>query len=96
MNKNMRLIDADELYDAMENAAWFDNADRDEVAQELLSNAPIISDVRSGIWVDCAPSIWHKCSECTQNGFSHYDYCPWCGAKMIKAPRKTEASEAET
>lgn len=38
----MRLIDADELFKDFEKSAWFNNADRDDVAEELLLNAPTI------------------------------------------------------
>lgn len=38
----VRPIDASALFEAFERAAWFDNADRDDVAEELLSNAPTI------------------------------------------------------
>lgn len=38
----MRPIDADALFKAFEKAAWFDNADRDDVAEELLLDAPTI------------------------------------------------------
>lgn len=38
----VRPIDASALFEAFERAAWFDNADRDDVAEELLSDAPTI------------------------------------------------------
>lgn len=37
-----RLIDADALFRVMENMPWYDNADRDEVAEELVMDAPTI------------------------------------------------------
>lgn len=36
------LIDADKLFQVMENTGWYNNADRDEVAEELLLNAPTV------------------------------------------------------
>lgn len=44
----MRLIDADALFDAMEKAEWYDNADRDEIAERLIMDAPSIDIVRCG------------------------------------------------
>lgn len=38
----VRPIDASALFEAFERAAWFDNADRDDVAEELLLDAPTI------------------------------------------------------
>ena len=39
----MRLIDADALFLAFENAKWYDNNDRDLVAEDILMDAPTIS-----------------------------------------------------
>ena len=41
-----RLIDADILFDAMEKTEWYDNADRDEIAERLIMDAPTIDIVR--------------------------------------------------
>lgn len=41
----MRLIDADALFKAFEQTAWYDNADRDEVAEEILLQMPTIDAV---------------------------------------------------
>ena len=38
----MRLIDADILFDAMEETEWYNNADRDEIAEPLIMDAPTI------------------------------------------------------
>lgn len=38
----MRLIDADSLFKEMEKRGWHDNADRDDIAEELLLNAPTV------------------------------------------------------
>ncbi len=42
----MRLIDADILFDAMEETEWYNNADRDEIAERLIMDAPSIDIVR--------------------------------------------------
>lgn len=41
-DKHGRLVDADALFDEMEEAGWYNNSDRDEVAEELVMNAPTI------------------------------------------------------
>ena len=40
-----KLIDANVLFNAMENASWHDNRDRDDIAEELVLNAPAIDAV---------------------------------------------------
>lgn len=37
-----RLIDADALFEEYEKTGWFNNADRDEVAEKILIDAPTI------------------------------------------------------
>lgn len=87
----MRLIDADALFKAFENAAWYNNADRDDVAEELLLNAPTIDvePVRHGHWIafnvintkDCSSKIRYMCSKCGRYEDEQEPYCN-CGAKM--------------
>ena len=43
-----RLIDADALFAEMENAGWYVNADRDEVAEALLEQANTIVPAEGG------------------------------------------------
>ena len=52
-----RLIDADKLFDAMEETEWYNNADRDEIAERLIMDAPTIEtkqvkyfDDDEGVW----------------------------------------------
>ena len=52
-----RLIDADKLFDAMEETEWYNNADRDEIAERLIMDAPTIKtkqvkyfDDDEGVW----------------------------------------------
>ena len=87
----MRLIDADALFREMEKAQWYNNADRDEIAEELVLNAPTIEPERKkGKWIvtsefeDCN-SV--KCHQCKVTQVFYYNkpltnYCPNCGAKM--------------
>ena len=37
-----RLIDADALFEEYEKTGWYNNADRDEVAEKILLDAPTI------------------------------------------------------
>ena len=53
----MRPIDADELFHVFEETDWWDNADRDDVAEDLLLKQPT---------VDAIPVI--RCKNCR---FSH-------------------------
>ena len=41
----MRLIDADALFAEFENVDWYNNADRDEIAELLVLQAPTIDAV---------------------------------------------------
>ncbi len=90
----MRCIDADALFREMEKAQWYNNADRDEIAEELVLNAPTIEPQRKkGMWLPDNNSVYEMrfiCSECKESqvvptiGFTKYkpiwDYCPNCGS----------------
>ena len=88
----MRLIDADELFNAFEKNGWYDSLDRDDVAEELLLKAPTVDAVPvvHGNWVErFTGNEWIvHCSNCkveaTEMADYHtiYSYCPYCGAKM--------------
>ena len=88
----MRLIDADALFVEFENVGWYNNADRDEVAERLVLQAPTIDAIEVGKWVLKTEdsSYWYVCSQCGErpmcNRFSYMeecsDYCPNCGARM--------------
>lgn len=41
----MQLIDSDALFKEFERAAWYNNADRDEIAEEILLQMPTIDAV---------------------------------------------------
>lgn len=43
-----RLIDADVLFRTMEKTPWYNNADRDDIAEELVLNAPTIIETEDG------------------------------------------------
>ena len=90
----MRAIDADALFREMEKAQWYNNADRDEIAEELVLNAPTIEPERkTGRWIK--KTIKKKiendysCSECGRHvsvmrGYDVrmvYPFCH-CGAEM--------------
>lgn len=88
-----RLIDADALFRAMEETGWYNNADRDEIAEELVLKAPTIEPERKkGKWI-LHPEIKNiyggtvvQCSECGEKYVVQHledeKYCRNCGAKM--------------
>lgn len=86
----MRLIDANALFAEFENVDWYNNADRDEIAEPLILQAPTIDAVSvvHGKWIKrhgiincsvCKRSNWSACFEDTVRSFN---FCPSCGAKM--------------
>lgn len=92
----MRLIDADTLYMALNDAKWYDNADRGFLVLDMVEDAPTVDavPVRHGYWVIAdANKGEYICSVCGEtdtdcsdryanhNVFSQ-EYCPNCGAKM--------------
>lgn len=56
----MRLIDADALFKAFEKAAWYNNADRDEIAEELLLQMPTIEQTT---WISCEDRMPEKAKD---------------------------------
>lgn len=80
----MRPIDADALFREMEKAGWYDNADRDEVAEELVLNAPTIEPERTGIGnnIGYADSVCQNCGrqrvEKYESGLEICEKCHWC------------------
>ena len=79
-----RAINADELFRAMEDAEWYNNADRDEIAEKLVMDAPTIEPERKkGKWIDekiNSYTSWTYCSECGKSApftcvsDDHYGY----------------------
>lgn len=63
----MRLIDADTLFRKMEEAEWYNNADRDEIAETLVLNAPTIEERKKGKWI-----------RITQGAMPEKYMCPFC------------------
>ena len=94
----MRLIDADALKMEILRRLTIVSPDVAKYANGVLNfiaNAPTIEaePMRYGRWVhtDLAAHWYGKdeCSECTyhehdRSDLSHFNYCPHCGAKMIK------------
>lgn len=92
-----RLIDADALFAEFENADWYNNADRDEIAERLVLQAPTIDavSVMHGEWIrnfDGNEWYWY-CSNCKtewyeedlwMGGNEFPNFCPNCGADMRK------------
>ncbi len=84
----MRTIDADALFAEFENADWYNNADRDEIAEQLVLQAPTIdavSVVRCDECKYCKEKGTSDCPSgygylyCTQKKSIVYedDYCSW-------------------
>lgn len=51
----MRLIDANVLYERLDNEPWFDNADRDEIALPIVDAIPTVD-----------AKIVLRCKDCKQ------------------------------
>ena len=62
----MRLGDLDALYAEFEKAAWYNNADRDDVAETLLLDAPTI---------DAVPVV--RCRDCVHFGAEACAFDAW-------------------
>ena len=103
-----RMIDADALFAEFENVDWYNNADRDEIAERLILQAPTIDAVSvvHGEWKPNPKIGWGEtwvCSICGEKttssvmGYPRYNYCPMCGAKMfakdINVPNKKGADD---
>ena len=99
-----RLIDADALFAEFENADWYNNADRDEIAEQLILQSPTIDAVSvvHGEWkpfdLTWGRSLY-ACSVCGEvaylpcdafNGKPLFKFCPNCGAKMKGADDETD------
>ena len=81
-----RLIDADALFAEFENADWYNNADRDEIAERLVLQAPTIDAVSV---VRCKECRWYNCEACfkddgTNNRRNPSDYCSYGERKGSK------------
>jgi hypothetical protein len=96
----MRLIDADALFAALNDAKWYDNADRDFLTLDLVEDAPTVDAVQVVRCRDCefwyggkkfAPNF-NACRMWSASGTTRYtadmDFCS-------KGERKTTAEEAE-
>ena len=86
----MWLIDADALFKAFEKNAWYNNMDRDEIAEEILLQMPTIdaAPVVHGRWREADDGDGAVCSVCGEDfcniylEIDRFKYCPNCGAKM--------------
>ena len=65
----MRLIDADTLWEKLNDEPWYDNADRDEIALPIVAAAPTIDAV-----------VVTRCKDCKYlrvwNQKDLYAFCP--------------------
>ena len=85
----VRLIDANALFNVFESIGWFNNADR-ELAENLILDATTIdaAQVVHARWIEMKMAgercAW-KCSACGHQDNSTLvpgNYCWQCGAKM--------------
>ena len=84
----MRLIDADFLFEKLDENSWYNNADGD-IAEDLVLSAPTI-DPESlrprGMWKDACyyhdRPLCYECSNCGLKLMYKPNYCPHCGSKM--------------
>lgn len=87
MSDKKEYIDREALFKALERACWFNNADRDEIAEELLLQMPTadVEEVRHGKWIEGKRIglnvLQYTCSECGLWADAKFPYCH-CGAKM--------------
>jgi hypothetical protein len=56
---------------------------RDRDILEMLENLPSVQP-KTGRWRDTITAGINEtvCSVCLYSGFHHFNYCPYCGAKM--------------
>ena len=81
-----RLVDADALFEAMEKSCWYNNADRDEIAEKLVMDAPTIEPQRKkGMWILITDNNEQHsvCDECGEWKYHQkQNFCGNCGADM--------------
>lgn len=70
----MRLIDADVLWERLDNEPWFDNADRDEIALPIVDAIPTVD---AEIVVRCKDCKW----------FANNNDDEWFGCWLFNAIR---------
>ena len=81
----MVLIDGDTLFRKMEEAEWYNNADRDEIAETLVLNAPTIEERKKGKWIREGSAFNLRCPYCRKFFVepigSKFNFCPNCGMR---------------
>lgn len=70
----MRLIDADVLWERLDNEPWFDNADRDEIALPIVDATPTVD---AEVVVRCKDCKW----------FANNNAGEWFGCWLFNAIR---------
>ena len=84
----VRLIDADEVMNAVFNAIDIDEKQWNEIKQEV-DEIPTIdpeSMLPTAHWIrDSAGSTNVVCSACNAISFAAYNFCPECGKRMVNA-----------
>ena len=80
----MRLIDGDDLWEHLDNAPWFDNADRDEIALPIVSAAPTVD---AEVVVRCKDCRKFKTYSCRMAASGDDDVCSY-GERKDEADAK--------
>ena len=80
----MRLIDADALWENVESAGWWDNADRDIVEDLIIDALTIRQEFVAPLFAEHSFFGTNRvCSKCKKYLFPGGCYCPHCGAEVI-------------
>lgn len=94
----MRLIDAEFLFEKLDENSWYDNADRD-IAEDLVLSAPTIDPeslrptreqvekMWRGEWKTLGAAKYgkpgvHYCTKCEECHPYKHNFCPDCGSPM--------------
>lgn len=70
----MRLIDADVLWEWLDNEPWFDNADRDEIALPIVNAIPTVD---AEVVVRCKDCRKFKTYGCRMVASGYDDFCSY-------------------
>lgn len=70
----MRLIDADVLWEWLDNEPWYDNADRDEIALPIVNAIPTVD---AEVVVHCKDCRKFKTYGCRMVASGYDDFCSY-------------------
>ena len=104
INEAIKVLQQEPCTDAISRQAAIDaclngwNKDYKEIVEEIRALPPVTAE-KVGQWewkYDSNPKIgyWY-CSQCHDIGVDYYDYCPYCGAKMLASTTGAERIDKE-